>query len=129
MFERSEAAQRHHRSGLLVEIEPSVDQRADPLGAGAIGNRPHQRREAFTELAVGLQLQIVEPVEVPEDRRHRHAGAFRDDVGRDGQLALPGEFEHGIDHRSSAALAPGVSPVDRRRAVRRVPHVTTTLNY
>ena len=100
--ERADVAHRVEQAGALLD---------ERLGRG----RPAHRSASSSASRIGatsLQLtadrgaaEVVEVVEVAEDRARRQAGPGRDGIGAGGQLARPDELEHRVDDGVAVALA------------------------
>ena len=56
--------------------------------------------------------EVVEVVEVAEDRARRQAGPGRDGVGAGDQLAAPDELEHRVDDGVAVAVPPPPAAID-----------------
>jgi hypothetical protein len=114
VFEGAEPTDRHDRAGLVVQIETRAHECSDALvQRGGDGFDLEQGLESLTESFECLQLQVVEAVEVPEHRSHRHPGALCDHVGAHRNLAVLEQREHRVDHREAPTLAPCATSVDR----------------
>lgn len=107
-----------HRAGSLVDREPLLHERVDPISARSVSPWRFEEVTDLRELARDPGLdERVEILEMAEDRSLGDAGTRRD-LGRARlQYAVLVQAEERVDHRSSTAFAAQAPAVGRVVAI------------
>ena len=113
----------------VEQSQPLLHEASDAVRERRLGRHVElgHRQQALVLAGDGHAHQVVEVVEVAEQRPRRQTGALGDLVGRRVEVALAVEREHRVDDGQAVAVAAGMATVlgarwRRRRDARRGAH-------